>query len=207
MGQGRDTGKEQGGKGRNQGNNQTKPRLMRQWRFIPGINRQSSALNTFVHPASLTIPHLANLPSLKHQFLILSHYHRGLKLFIPARLQLRSRFLLQMWVEQKQGVCAAVNVTPQHKDKPSRTEGPWLRPEWKDQGTHQAPHWWAAIWPHTELWFPSTLIIRELGFAANVTLMKRNDANVTLMNRNDSSGLIKISPSSSAQDQPEGLDT
>lgn len=40
-----------------------------------------------------------------------------------------------------------------------------------------------------------------------MTLMKRNDANVTLMNRNDSSGLIKISHSSSAQDQPEGLDT
>lgn len=37
--------------------------------------------------------------------------------------------------------------------------------------------------------------------------MNRNDANVTLMNRNDSSGLIKISHSSSAQDKTEGLDT
>lgn len=37
--------------------------------------------------------------------------------------------------------------------------------------------------------------------------MNSNDANVTLMNRNDSSGLIKISHSSSAQDKTEGLDT
>lgn len=37
--------------------------------------------------------------------------------------------------------------------------------------------------------------------------MNRNDANVTLMNKNDSSGLIKISRSSSAQDRKkkEGL--
>lgn len=37
--------------------------------------------------------------------------------------------------------------------------------------------------------------------------MNWNDANVTLMNQNDSSGLIKISHDSSAQDKPEGPDT
>lgn len=37
--------------------------------------------------------------------------------------------------------------------------------------------------------------------------MNGNDANVTLMNQNDSSGLIKISHDSSAQDEPEGADT
>lgn len=38
----------------------------------------------------------------------------------------------------------------------------------------------------------STLLISKFRFAANVTLMNRNDANVTVMNRNDSSGWLKL---------------
>lgn len=81
---------------------------------------------------------------------------------------------------------------------------PWLGPALTIT-PHHKPCWWAAIWTHTELWFPSTSLISKFRCAANVTVMNRNDVNVTVMNRNDSSGLIKISWGSSAQDKMEGL--
>lgn len=143
---------------------------------------------------------ISHLPNLQSYTAILKYFHsHGVwEQFINLN-QVSAQVLIQC-VQEKWGI----DVLTESKSRKVTTSKQLQAHDKaciKLSGPHEKSSWWDSIWPHTEQWFPSTLIIRELRFTVNATLMNRNDVNVTLMNKNDSPGLIKISHSSSTQDR------